>query len=189
MEEETEVRRPDLFVGVEAEVGQYLLRSLARVLHFLGLDFDLDELAEAIDRVERDGVSVQPVAVALFLHVGGGFEAQRTEYRVRVPSVLDGRFDLFARLGLCVHFRPLVGQLHDCLVPVGLPADAKRLVGLREVAVGRVVVRIRLGHGTPIFRPKRFESLANGVVGRCDLQFDFVHGQTNRFGPENGCRF
>jgi hypothetical protein len=26
-------------------------------------------------------------------------------------------------------------------------------------------------------------------VGRCDLQFDFVHGQTNRFGPENGCRF
>jgi len=137
--------------------------------------FDLDELAEVRDGVERDGVVVEDVPFALLLDDRGGFEAERVEDRVEVVGVVDGGLDLAPGLRCRLDERSLVCDAGgDALAPL-LAADAEGLVGLGEVAVGGVVVGVDLRDRPGVLRAERRQALSDRLVARSDLQLDLVH--------------
>ena len=80
-----------------------------------------------------------------------------------------------AGFGVVVDERPLVGQRHALVTVGGLAADTERLVGLGEVAVGRVVVGVDLRDRPLGRRVEPVQVRPDDVVVGPDLDLDLVH--------------
>jgi catechol 2,3-dioxygenase-like lactoylglutathione lyase family enzyme len=176
-EQQSEIGGSDTGVGVEPERFQHAPGSFTGVGDVVvgRLDFDFDELAEAGDVVERDRVAVENESLAFFLDSGGRFEAEAVEDALGGDRVVDGRLVFLAGLRGVVDERSLVRQ-RDAFVAVGcFAADTECLVGLREVAVGRVVVGVDLRDGAFRRRVESVQVRADDVVVRPDLDLDLVH--------------
>jgi len=180
IEQEAEIRRSDLFVGVEAEVTEAVDGSLAdRVDRRFGrLALDFDELAEVGDGIERHGVVVEGVPLPFLFDDCGGREPEGIQNVVEPVGVRDTRLDLFAGFRRVLDQRPFVGDAGRRLVvvgPVGLEPDAERLVGFGEIAVRGVVVGVDLRDAPDALGAEGVEALPDRVVVRPKLQLDFVH--------------
>ncbi len=79
----------------------------------LDLPFDLDELADVVDAVERQGVSVEPVELAAFLDGRGRRVSEPVEDRRQLLAVGDGRLVLLARFRRLVDEGPLIRHLRS----------------------------------------------------------------------------
>ncbi len=77
-EQQAQIRRPNLVVGVQPERPEYVERALTGVLDriLVGLDLALDVLAEALDRVQRDGVPFEGEAFAALADGRSRLEAE-----------------------------------------------------------------------------------------------------------------
>lgn len=141
----------------------------------LGLGFDLDELAEPVDGVERDGVLAVVEPLSAFLDRCRRLEADRFyDARHRV-SVVDARLKFLAGLRGVIDEWPFIGDLRPLARVVRLPADAERFVRLGELSNRVVVVRIHLRYRPRRLRADRLESGPDPVVLGANLQFDLVH--------------
>ena len=183
VEQEPEVGRPNLVIGIEPEGSKQVEGALPRlvdsVLVLWRLLFDLDVLAEARDGVQDDAVAVEFVAVTCLFDRRDGLEAEGLEDLGRVGPALDAGLDLRTGLGRCLDQRTLVGE--SCLHRTVLrdPSHAECFVGLGEVAVRRVEVGVRLLDPTEERRTLLLEAFANRVVHGGHLHLHLVHGRGN----------
>ena len=180
IKQEAEIRRSDLFAGVEAEVTEVVDSSLADRVdgRFGRFALDFDELAEVGDGVERHGVAVEGVPFPFLFDDRGRREPEGVQNVVEPVGVRDARFDLFAGFRRVLDQRSLVRDADRRLVvagPVGLPPDAERLVSRGEVAMRGVVVGVDLRDASDALGAEGVEALPHRVVARPNLQLDFVH--------------
>ena len=177
IEQEPEIRRSDLFVGVEAEVTEAVDGSLAdRVDRGFGrLALDFDELAEVGDGVERHGVVVEGVPFPLLFDDRGGREPEGVQNVVEPVAVRDARLDLSAGFRRVLDQRTLVRDTGRRLRSTRFASDAKRLVGVGEIAVRGVVVGVDLRDAPDALGAEGVEALPDRVVARPNFQLDFVH--------------
>ncbi len=110
VEQQPEVRGPDAVGGVEAEGIEHPERALSGRLDVVRLDLclDLDELAESVDLVERDGVAREREPTATLPDRRRRLEPQPVEDTFHRAPVGDGSLELLAGLRAVVHERPLV---------------------------------------------------------------------------------
>ncbi len=83
------------------------------------MPFDLDELAEIGDAVERDRVAVEGEELPLLLDDGRRLEAQTVEHRRGAVAVGDDRLVFLPRLRVRVDQRALVGEYRSFGVAFG----------------------------------------------------------------------
>ena len=188
-EEESEVGGTDPVGGVEAEAFEHCLGVPPEVLECivgrgvaclevpLRLHLDLDELAEVLDLIERHGTAVDAVARPLLADGRRRLVPQAPEDRAHLVAVPDACLCLLARLGLVVDERPLVGDRHGRigLAALRLLSDPQGFVGLREIAIRCVEIRVHLSDSPDTRRVDGFQPVADGSVVGAHLQLDLVH--------------
>ncbi len=191
VQQEAEIRRPELFVGIEAEVPEVGGGGLPDRLQIRlrRLAIDLDELPEVADGVQRHGIAVEGVPLAVLLDDGRRREAERAEDLVQPIGVVDPRLHLAAGLRGRLDQRTLVRDPGRGAVVGLLASDPERLVGLGEIPVGSVVVGVDLSDAPDALGAERRQSLPDRLVGRPHLQLDFVHTAPVGSGAEKArCR-
>ena len=174
-QQEAEVRRSDLFVRIESQIAHDSSSALASVVNVVCFGLDFDEGTDSLDGVQRDRVPVEVIPASLLVDRRRWLETDRLEDVGGGVSAPDTRLDFFTRLRVSVDFRSLVGHLCRLLVVDGLTTYAQGLVRLREVLVGRVVVRIRLFDSPEKLGTEFVQTLAQSVMPGSDLHLDLVH--------------
>jgi len=149
VEQHPEVGRSDPLVGVESEAIDQVEGPLAGRLDVARryLALDLHELPEAGNVVEGDRVPVDRVPLAGLLDGRDRVEPEVFEDRSQSVAVGDPGFDLLTGLRHLVDEGPLVGDPAVGFLPgAALAPDPEGLVGLAELPVWGVVVRVGLDH-------------------------------------------
>jgi len=180
--EQSQVRRPDTVVRVEAEALEHRRHALAcRVDVVVGFEFHLDELAQSRHVIDSDGTAVDEVPLAFLADCRGPFVSEPRENPSQCLGVRDRGLCLLPGFRRGVDEWSLVGQGGGRVSVDRFGPDPERLVRLGEVPVGRVVVDVLLLDRPARRRVERGKAVPGRLGVGLDFQFDLVH-------PVRGCR-
>ena len=196
VEQQPQIRGPNLVVGVESEAPEDVRRALAYRFDgvvVVGLALDFHELPQSVDAVEHDGVPVEREERPVLLHDCRRLEPQPREDPGRLVAVAHRGLELLAGLRRRLDKRPLVRDpgRRPRVGGVRLPgrrllAEPERLVGRGEIAVRGVVVGVDLADSPIRRRAGVVERRPDGVVVGAEFEFDLVHTGRLGGGRKNG---
>ncbi len=178
MEQQPEIRGSDLLVGIESELRQQVDRALPDMLDlvFGRRPFDLDELPEVGHGIEADRISIKRVELAVLFDSRRGLEAEPRENPRQGLLVVDGRLVFLPCFRFGLDQRPFICEFGGGFAVCGLfVPDAECFVGLGELAVGCVVVGIRLCAAVDVIGAVVSQHLTEFVVVSSEFEFDLVH--------------
>jgi len=187
IEQQSQVGGPDLLVGIETESAEDVSGTLAHLGDVVAvgcLGLDLDELPQAVDAVERDGVAVEREEGPVLLDDRRRLEPQAREDPCRLIAVGHRGLVFLSGLRFRLDERPLIRHPGRRLRPFparlphslpGLLPEPERLVGLRELPMGSVVVGIDLADPPIGSRTDVVERRPHGFVIGAEFEFDLVH--------------